>query len=88
MQIKTQEPPHHPAGFGTDFKQDIPPQQRRKSHRALFLRRRHSGRLTIVCKSGGIYKTFTYHCNENIYKTSFFLYQVVNNNNRACRNHQ
>ena len=36
VRIKAQEPRHHPAGFGTDVEQDIPPQQRRKSHRGLF----------------------------------------------------
>ena len=35
MRAPTQEPPHHPSGFGADFKQDIPPQQRRKGYNEL-----------------------------------------------------
>ena len=40
MRTLTKEQTHHPAGSGADLEQDIPTEQRRKSHRALFLRRR------------------------------------------------
>lgn len=40
MRTPTQEPPHHPTGYGADLEQDIPAEQWCKSHNALLLRRR------------------------------------------------